>query len=94
MNLKDNIRQQAHAAGFNAVGFADAETDPKNRANLEKYLLQGRHGDMGWMAEHVNRRVAPQGIWPEARSVIVLAMAYGSADSDPINQADRGTISV
>ena len=94
MDLKQAIRAQAQAAGFNDVGFCDAKTDPDNRANLEKYLDQGRHGDMGWMAEHVNRRVAPQGIWPEARSVIVLAMTYGPAEFDAMDQGDRGNISI
>jgi len=94
LDLKESIRQQASAAGFSDVGFADAATNPDNRANLVEYLRRGHHGDMGWMAEHVDRRVAPQGIWPEARSVIVLTMTYGSADGAHVEQAARGAISV
>ncbi len=94
MDLKQSIRKLAHGAGFDAVGFADARADPGDGANLEKYLNEGRHGDMGWMAEHINRRSSPQGIWPEARSVIVLAMNYGPAEYQPMDHATRGQISI
>ena len=38
---------------------------------------QGRHGEMAWMAETFARRAEPRALWPEARSVVMLAMNYG-----------------
>lgn len=94
MDLKQAIRQQALAAGFAGVGFTHANAAPDDGVNLAKYLNQGRHGDMGWLAEHFDRRSSPHGIWPEARSVIVLAMTYGPAEYRPLDSRDRGNISI
>ncbi len=46
------------------------------------------------MADHVNRRSSPLGIWPDARSVIVLAMTYGPATFEKLDRPDRGNISI
>jgi len=51
---------------------------------------------MAWMAEHEARRGDPRHLWPEVRSVVMLAMNYGP-DEDPralLEQPDRGAISV
>lgn len=56
----------------------------------------GRHGSMDWMSETLDRRSAPQTLWPEVGSVIMLAMNYGP-DIDPrvtLDQHDRATVSV
>ena len=51
---------------------------------------------MGWMAERMSWRGDPTALWPEARSVLMLAESY-TPESDPmasLSQRDRGTISV
>jgi epoxyqueuosine reductase len=51
---------------------------------------------MGWLARDPERRQSPNALWPEAKSVIVLAMNYGP-DDDPLavlERRDRGAISV
>ena len=51
---------------------------------------------MAWMAETFARRVDPKILWPEAQSVVMLALNYGPA-ADPLvalEQKDRGAISV
>jgi len=51
---------------------------------------------MAWMAETAERRRAPQALWPQARSVVVLGVNYGP-DEDPLAplaHPDRGAISV
>ncbi len=51
---------------------------------------------MAWMAEHEARRGDPRHLWPEVRSVVMLAMNYGP-DEDPralLEKPDRGAISV
>jgi epoxyqueuosine reductase len=100
MESKDNpvpgLRAQASALGFDAVGFARAETSARAQEGLAQFLADGFQGDMGWMAETAERRTAPTAMWPEARSAIVLAANYGPAH-DPLVDLDRkteGTISV
>ncbi|HSR55309.1 MAG TPA: tRNA epoxyqueuosine(34) reductase QueG, partial [Alphaproteobacteria bacterium] len=64
------------------------------REGLDAYLDAGHHGDMDWMARRKAERSAPDRLWPEARSVIVLAMNHGPA-RDPrllLARKDRGAI--
>jgi epoxyqueuosine reductase len=72
--------------GAQGLGYAIAEA----------FVAEGLHGTMGWMAETLSRRVHPTGMWPDARSAIVLGMNYGP-DSDPLEALkvrSTGAISV
>jgi epoxyqueuosine reductase len=82
-DIKARIEAQARALGFAAVGVTSAGEDPARAARLEEWLGEGRHGDMGWMADRLHHRRSPQGLWPEARSVIALGMSYAPA-TDPL----------
>jgi epoxyqueuosine reductase len=78
------------------VGFAPAALGPEARARLKAFVAEGKHGDMGWLAERVDERSHPQSLWPEARSVICLGLSY-APDDDPLENLDRpeiGNISV
>ncbi|HBK05760.1 MAG TPA: tRNA epoxyqueuosine(34) reductase QueG [Acetobacteraceae bacterium] len=90
------IRDAALRLGFDAVGFARAHLGPEVRDRLSDFVQAGYHGDMGWLAERSEQRSHPQSLWPEAASVIALAMSYAPAD-DPLaltSQQDKGAISV
>jgi epoxyqueuosine reductase len=91
---KRQIRVQALALGFDAVGFAPAAADPVWRHSLETYVAEGRHGTMGWMAERREQRADPAALWPEVRSVVVLGSNYAPAPGTLTVPADRGAISV
>src|SRR5437879_5600405 len=91
---KERIRERALAMGFSAVGFARAESSAKTRRDLAAYVMEGRHGDMGWLAATPERRESPRGLWPATRSVIVLALDYGPP-TDPrahIARPERGVV--
>jgi len=95
-DLKAAIRDTALRLGFDAVGFARAELAAETRAHLADYLGQGFHGDMGWLEARAQQRGDPRALWPEAKTVVVLAMNYGPED-DPLaslDERDRGTVSV
>jgi epoxyqueuosine reductase len=94
--IKESIRDQALALGFDSVGFARAELSDAARAGLRDFLSRGYHGDMGWLARNTERREDPRTLWPEAATVIVLGMNYGP-DHDPLTDLDHpdtGAISV
>jgi epoxyqueuosine reductase len=94
--LKRRIVERARAAGFDAVRVTGAELAPEIGAGLDAYLEDGRQGDMAWLARDPDRRRHPQGLWPAARSVIVLGMNYGPT-TDPLailDRLDRAAISV
>jgi len=94
--LKMRIADEAKALGFDAVRFASADSAPGAGRDLDEFLAEGRHGDMGWLAGTAQRRKSPRALWPEARSVILLGLNYGPA-GDPfavLQQRSRGAISV
>ena len=94
--LAENIRAHAISIGFDAAGFTDAAGNEKNATALAAFVGQERHGDMAWMADTMERRSSPTALWPEARSVIALAMSYAPR-TDPLailDQPDRGAISI
>ena len=84
-NPKEAIRTIALEAGFDAVGFAPAALGQEARDGLAAFLADGYHGDMGWLAAKAERRSDPRRLWPEARSVIVVAVSY-APDADPIDR--------
>jgi epoxyqueuosine reductase len=93
---KQAIRDQALALGFDAVGFAPAVLGSQAKDDLRGFVDQGYHGDMGWMAETEERRADPNVLWPEARSVIVVALNYGPSRNplELLEHPDRGNVSV
>lgn len=94
--MKAKIRAKALELGFDAVGFAPAVADPAWRGALDRYVAEGRHGDMGWMAERMDQRASPHGLWADVRSVVVLGSNYAPAGDalSLLAQPDRGNISV
>ncbi|ABS61823.1 domain of unknown function DUF1730 [Parvibaculum lavamentivorans DS-1] len=94
--LRGELLARAKEAGFDDVGIARADARGDLPARLDEWLVEGRHGNMDWMAETAARRAAPATLWPEAKSVIMLAMNYGP-DTDPLEilgHRDRAAISV
>ncbi|WP_379548497.1 tRNA epoxyqueuosine(34) reductase QueG [Qipengyuania sp. DSG2-2] len=94
--LRTALVQRAQELGFVSVGFASAQDDPERARRLHDWIAAGHHGDMGWMEDRADVRQGPQSMWPEARSVIALGMAY-TPDIDPMaleGAGDRARISV
>lgn len=87
--LQQALREEAARLGFVACGFTSAAPDPARAARLEEFLGQGRHGSMEWMEARKGQRASPQGLWPDARSVIALGMSY-APDVDPLALEDEG----
>ncbi len=86
--LATDLAAEARRLGFVAFGLAPAREDAAAAARLEQWLNAGNHGTMDWMAAREAHRRSPQGLWPEARSVIALGMSYAPA-RDPLALADR-----
>jgi epoxyqueuosine reductase len=81
-DIRDEIRAAALREGFDAVRFTKAEAPQHAAADLQQFLNEERHGTMDWMEHRAARRADPKVLWPEARSIIVLALNYGP-ESDP-----------
>jgi len=94
--LEQRLKAQAAQLGFAACAIAHADAAPRTAERLHQWLEAGHHGDMLWMEERAEQRGSPTGLWPQARSVIMLGMSYAPG-RDPLALAevgDRGRISV
>ena len=94
--LVAELRARATALGFDSFGIARADARPDLPEKLNAALAAGWHGDMAWLADTAARRASPMGMWPEAKSVIVLGINYGP-QTDPLailGEKSLGTISV
>ena len=71
---------------------ADQAAGPR----LDDWLAQQFHGEMGWMAEHAERRKNPRMLWSEVRSIIMLGVNYAPAHSplEELTETSAGYISV
>ncbi len=94
--LKARLREEAGAAGFTAMGICRPDAVPELPERLAAFLAEGRHGQMGWMAERTAWRADPSALWPDCRSVVMLAESYAPRH-DPLavlDRPDRAGISV
>ncbi|MGQ2907779.1 MAG: tRNA epoxyqueuosine(34) reductase QueG [Aliihoeflea sp.] len=94
--LREFIEAEAKALGFDAVAVTRPDAIVEAGPRLGDFVEAGRHGTMEWMADTLQRRAHPNALWPEARSVIMLAMNYGP-DENPLallDRRDRAAISV
>lgn len=93
---KEQLVARALEEGFVKVGVCRPDAVPEAAGRLRAFLAEGRHGQMGWMAEREEWRGSAAALWPEARSVVMLAEAY-TPEVDPLAglaRRDRGVISV
>ena len=93
--MKEQLRAQAMAEGFSGMGVCRPDAVPQAAGRLRAYLEAGRHGQMGWMEAREGWRGSAAALWPEARSVVMLAEVY-SPETDPmagLAQRDRGVVS-
>ena len=65
------------------MGICAPDATPQTAPRLQAFLDAGYHGQMTWMAERANWRGSAAALWPEARSVIMLAEVY-TPDYDPL----------
>jgi epoxyqueuosine reductase len=94
--LSDYARTLARETGFDICRITSADADAALGENLSAFVDAGHHGTMAWLKETRERRASPKGLWPEAKSVIMLGMNYGP-NHDPREDLQRrstGNISV
>ncbi len=96
VGLKDRLVSQALDEGFVACRLCRPDAVPEFAARLQAFVDAGYHGQMTWMAARQSWRGNPAALWPEARTVIMLAESY-SPKHDPLavlSRPDRAAISV
>ena len=90
------LKSEAERLGFVAFGVTAASPNASRTQRLQDWIEAGHHGSMGWIQDRLEQRQSPEGLWPDARSVIALGMSYAPAQ-DPMaleTEAERARISV
>lgn len=72
----DLVKAKAHELGFLACGIARAGFLEEEAPRLERWLREGKHGEMAYMANHFDLRLDPRKVVEGAKSVISLAFNY------------------
>lgn len=95
-DLKERLVAQALTEGFSAARITKPDAIPDVPDRLDQFLQAGFHGQMGWMEDRKTWRADPGALWPEARSIVMLAESY-TPDENPLDNLDHpelGNISV
>lgn len=94
--MKQELVARALSEGFSAARITRPDAIPQAAGALARFVAEGRHGQMGWMAERMGWRGDPAALWPEARSVIMLAEVYspGHDPREDLARPERGAVSV
>ena len=79
------IKSYAVELGFSKVGIARAESLTEEGVKLREWLAKGLHGSMQWMDRDVEKRIDPCLVFPQAKSVVCVAMNYYSPEQHSDN---------
>ncbi|MEM7529260.1 MAG: tRNA epoxyqueuosine(34) reductase QueG [Pseudomonadota bacterium] len=94
--LRARLLAEAEAVGFADAAVADPGSVVEAGRRLRRWVGEGRHGEMAWMADRLDWRADPRTLWPAVESVIMLTDAY-TPSVDPLavlEAPERGAISV
>lgn len=75
------IRGWAQSLGFADAAIATQALD-EDHAHLQRWLAEGRHGGMAWMAEHAALRADPARLQPGTVTVISARLDYRPSAAD------------
>ncbi len=76
LSFSERIRQKARELGIDKIGFAPADALTAEGPRFFEWLERGHHGEMAWMEREPEKRTDPRLIFPEAKSVISVAINY------------------
>lgn len=79
MTLAEQISEAARNLGFTRIAFAPVERFDEAATRFADWMSRGYGGQMAYLAG--NDRADPRLLLPEAKTLIVVALAYGRADT-------------
>lgn len=72
--IRQALEYAAAQLGFSGVGVADAHATQDDK--LVRFVAEGMHADMEWMARHLPARQNPELVLPGVNRVIMLTYEY------------------
>ena len=76
LSLTTQIKQRGLELGFDKIGVVSALALGEELDHLEEWLHRGYHGEMPYLARDPDQRTDPRKLFPDAHSVIVVALNY------------------
>ena len=76
VSFSERIRQKSKELGIDKIGFSRAAPLSEDRPHFLDWLRRGYHGEMAWLEREPEKRVDPQLIFPDAKTVISAAVNY------------------
>jgi epoxyqueuosine reductase len=80
--MKELLRRRARELGFDDCRVTTAGA-PESAPQFQQWLAQGRQGEMVYLDRNAPKRIDPQKVLPQAKSIISLAVSYANADDIP-----------
>ncbi len=89
MSKSESIKKIGYELGFQQVGITDVELDPHHE-HYTQWIASNFHGEMGYMARNVSKRLHPPELVPETLSVICVRLDYLVEEQrDPVDLLDH-----
>ena len=84
-NLSVSIKQKIHELGFDLCGIAKARALDEYGPFIEKWVEAGMNDKMEYLARNIGKRLNPENLFPEAKSLVVTGLSYYSeiSQKDP-----------
>lgn len=90
--LSRRIKEYGTNLGFQRVGIVRADALTAEEGHLREWLARGYHGQMRWMERDPQQRADPRKFFPQARSVVAVAINYFTPPTH-IEDPDTGKVS-
>jgi len=75
LSITSTIKQIGLELGFQQVGITDADLDPEHE-RYRRWIERNYHGEMGYMARNIDKRLHPPRLVPNTLSVICVRLDY------------------
>jgi epoxyqueuosine reductase len=82
--VKAAVVQRARDLGFDECRFTTAEA-PEHREAFTRWLTAQHHGEMMWIERNAHKRVDPQQVLANAKTIVTLAVSYAFPAEDLTN---------
>lgn len=76
LNFSKIIKEKAAQIGFHKIGIVPAESLSEEGRRLKEWLGRGYQAEMRWLEREPERRADPKLIFPNIKSVVVVALNY------------------
>lgn len=71
--LREALANTARREGFRAFGVCAPDVTHKSAARLDRWIADGAHGEMSWMADRIAWRTNPARLLPGVQSILLFA---------------------